>query len=434
MGAWETGLYQNDVSLDVRDDYISKLKSGKSDEEALREILQEYSEEFEDVDCKYDAYLGLADTLWKKGRLTDEIKTKALEMIEEDRISERWESDQIRKARGKVLDKLEQKLNSQMPERKKIAIHKPYVLGWEEGDVYTFQIKEKINQYEQYVGWYVMFYVDRIYKEDWYVHGIQDEVADVYFFVRQDKPQSVEDLFTAKNVCFLIGGKNGNRYRSYILECSKRSRPKDLTFLGKCDTFSYPPNDVLQNNHFFWSKGVYERDILWGYEDQLKYEKQCKNNEAIFEKYKLIECEEVKISEKKQKEYWKTGKELLTAEKAEQFMEVHSIYYDNVVMKKLNEYTLPEWFVCLDEKVLLEYAVPVFAGVLKEYPMLCGLRCEWQVLYAISGLDQEFWQMHKEWKKFFSEIIDNIILEYEQKKITIPIPRAYLEQLKQFKK
>ena len=29
MGTWETGLYDNDLSLDVRDDYIAKLKSGK---------------------------------------------------------------------------------------------------------------------------------------------------------------------------------------------------------------------------------------------------------------------------------------------------------------------------------------------------------------------------------------------------------------------
>lgn len=275
MGTWETGLYQNDVSLDIRDDYISKLKSGKSDEEALREILQEYSDDFEDIDCKYDAYLGLADTLWKKGRLTEEVKRKALELIAKDRISERWQSDQIRKDRGRVLDKLEKKLNSQMPERKKVAIHKPYVLGWEEGDVYTFQIKEKIEGYEEYVGWHAMFYVNRIYQKDWYVRGIKDEVADVYFFLQQDKPKSVKDLLTAKNVCFNIG-QRGNRYRVYICESSKRNRPKDFAFLGKCEKFSYPINEKLESDCFFWSKYIYERDILWGYKRQLRYEEQCR--------------------------------------------------------------------------------------------------------------------------------------------------------------
>lgn len=39
-------------------------------------------------------------------------------------------------------------------------------------------------------------------------------------------------------------------------------------------------------------------------------------------------------------------------------MEIRSIHYYNVIIKKLKEYTLPEWIVCLNEKVLLEYAVP----------------------------------------------------------------------------
>ena len=72
-------------------------------------------------------------------------------------------------------------------ERKKISIHKPYVLGWEEGDVYTYTMTEEIEGYEQYIGWHVIFYVNKIYSEDWYVHGIKDEVADAYFFLMKDK-------------------------------------------------------------------------------------------------------------------------------------------------------------------------------------------------------------------------------------------------------
>ena len=30
MGTWSTGLYQNDMSSDVKDDYIGKLKAGKA--------------------------------------------------------------------------------------------------------------------------------------------------------------------------------------------------------------------------------------------------------------------------------------------------------------------------------------------------------------------------------------------------------------------
>lgn len=274
MGTWEVGIYQNDVSADVRDDYIGKLKLGKSDEEALQEILAEYKEESEDYDCKYDFFLALADTLWKKGRLPEELRIKALHMIEEDKVSERWESEKIRKERSKVLDKLKVKLEGEMPERKKVSVHKPYVLGWEEGDVYFFQIKEKIEGYEKYLGWYALFYVDKIYLDDWYVRGIQDEIAEAYFFLTKDKPKSVDDICTSKRVCFLIG-QSGHRYRVLICESSRRSRPKDLTLLGKCNEFNYPLNENITSGHFCWSK-VDIRDILWGYEDQLKLDNMSK--------------------------------------------------------------------------------------------------------------------------------------------------------------
>ncbi len=207
MGTWGTGLYQNDVSEDVKGDYIAKLRAGKSDEEALQEILQEYKEESEDIDCKYDFYLGLADTLWKKGRLTKEIKARALELIEEDKISQRWESEKNRKEREKVLNKLKEKINGQMPERKRVSVHKPYVLGWEEGDVYTFQIKDErkdrfINK--EYIGWWAVLYVDKIIKKDWQVRGVFDEIPLVSCCLLKDKPKHTEVIETATPGVFYV--------------------------------------------------------------------------------------------------------------------------------------------------------------------------------------------------------------------------------------
>lgn len=87
-----------------------------------------------------------------------------------------------------------------MPERKKVSVHKPYTLGWEVGDVYYFQIKDIIEGYEKYLGWYALFYVDKIYLDDWYVRGIGDEIAEAYFFLREDKPESMEDLDKGKGI------------------------------------------------------------------------------------------------------------------------------------------------------------------------------------------------------------------------------------------
>ena len=272
MGTWETGLYDNDLSLDVRDDYIAKLKSGKTDEEALNEILEEYIEESVDDDEKYDFYIALADTMWKKGRMTEDVKKMALKMMEEDKLSDRWEDEKIRKERAKKLDKIKVKLESPMPARKKISIHKPYVLGWEEKDVYTFQISHVIEGYEKYIGWHVLFYVDSVFLEDWNVHGIKDEVADAYFFLMEEEPKEACDILKAKNVCYLWSRKSC-RYRKRVCESSKRSRPSTFRYLGKYEKFKAPENESMDSGCFFWGM-VAEREILWGYENQLRYEKE----------------------------------------------------------------------------------------------------------------------------------------------------------------
>lgn len=157
-------------------------------------------------------------------------------------------------------------------------------------------------------------------------------------------------------------------------------------------------------------------------------------NQEIFEKFKLRENIVIEISENIKKDFIKNGKELLSLTEIEYFSEVRSIHYQNVVVKKLEEYTLPEWLVCLNEKVLLEYAIPILSNVLNEYPMLCGMNCEWQVLYEITNLEHEFWQTHKAWKAFYDEMIDKIILTYEQDNFEVLIPEEYLYQFKMFRK
>lgn len=167
-----------------------------------------------------------------------------------------------------------------------------------------------------------------------------------------------------------------------------------------------------------------------------KFEKHftmLKKNQEIFEQYKMTESIGIKISDIRQKDYLKVGRELLSIEKSEQFMEVRSIYYYNVVTKRLEEYTLPEWLVCLEEEVLLEYAIPIFSRVVENYPMLCGMNNEWQVLYDITRLNRDFWIMNTEWKVYFNKIVDKIFFEYGQGAFVMSIPEEYLYQFKQFR-
>ncbi|WP_201007499.1 MarR family transcriptional regulator [Paenibacillus glycanilyticus] len=69
MGAWGTGIFDDDTTCDVRDDYFDLLAEGLTAEEASKSILDSYHEEFndeEDLEVMTLVYLGLAGAQLKK--------------------------------------------------------------------------------------------------------------------------------------------------------------------------------------------------------------------------------------------------------------------------------------------------------------------------------------------------------------------------------
>ena len=246
----------------------------------MSELLSEYHEEINDDDEVYDVFFALADVMWKKGRLTEEIKETALALIEKEEQFGRWEGEKLRKARRRNLDKLKEKLNSEMPPRKKIPVHKPYMTDLEVGNVYYFQIINNVKQCEEdvrpYEGWYALMYIDKIIKDDWQVRGVYDDVAEAYFFIQKNKPESVSEIKFATPVWFYCDKGGNRRYRSRILETSKRARKREIHIVGKLDEFSYPPNEERNYNPFSWYWA--DRSIVWGYKKQLKLGNEMHKN------------------------------------------------------------------------------------------------------------------------------------------------------------
>ena len=82
MGAWGTALYSNDTASDIRGDYVDLLRRGNSNEESLKKLMEK------DGDCigieeeEPLFWYALADTLWNYGRLTPEVKEKALYFLD----------------------------------------------------------------------------------------------------------------------------------------------------------------------------------------------------------------------------------------------------------------------------------------------------------------------------------------------------------------
>lgn len=140
MGVWSASLFGNDTACDVRDTYIECLKQQMSDEEAYEKTYEEYAELI-GTDEEPLFWYSLALTQWRVGRLTDEVKNKALQFIsvkggldlyeESKKASEKWKS---------TLECLKENLNQAMPQRKKFRKPVEYVRNpWNVGDVYAYQ-------------------------------------------------------------------------------------------------------------------------------------------------------------------------------------------------------------------------------------------------------------------------------------------------------
>lgn len=91
MGAWGYGIFDDDTSLDIRDNFEKYIENGLSIIEATEKILEEYRDEIEDEDDGPIKYLALASLQMDKGELQKNIKEAALDIIENGKGFEVWE-------------------------------------------------------------------------------------------------------------------------------------------------------------------------------------------------------------------------------------------------------------------------------------------------------------------------------------------------------
>jgi hypothetical protein len=111
MGAWGTGLYDDDIACDVKADYLECLESGGDERKIYEDFVEENSEFIDDEDDAPIFWFALADTQHEMGKLMPEVKEHALAEIENN--LQRWadEVDEETLAeRKRVLDELAAKL------------------------------------------------------------------------------------------------------------------------------------------------------------------------------------------------------------------------------------------------------------------------------------------------------------------------------------
>lgn len=196
MGAWGTGLYQDDVAEDIKAEYIELLKIGKTNQEAYDELIEDNQLIIKDLEDGPVFWFALADTQWRLGRLMPYVKEQALKYIEEGIDLHKWEEwgSPFLKRRIKVLAQLKDRLMSTMTAEKKVPTYKYFKCSWNIGDTYGYRLESEYAKLHNLYGHYLI-----IYKFDEYAQKKGNDY-DVFPYVytkvtkNSELPQNLDEV------------------------------------------------------------------------------------------------------------------------------------------------------------------------------------------------------------------------------------------------
>lgn len=112
MGVWDTGIFDDDMAMDIKAEFDDAIAEGMTVKEATKQILQSFEDVLEDEDESPIVYLALAALQLEKGTIQKNIKKKALQVIESGQGLERWKEagDELLVQRKEILDELKSSL------------------------------------------------------------------------------------------------------------------------------------------------------------------------------------------------------------------------------------------------------------------------------------------------------------------------------------
>ncbi len=274
MGHWGSGLYQNDVSSDVRETYLQILKDINNNLKATNIVIDQYSDYIsDDEDCIY-FWLSLADTQWCIGRLLPNVKEKALYQIEKHLAFD--DKKFFCPISKKTLVHLKEKLMQSQPAEKHITKGRRYICTWNVGDIFAFQINnEKYHDHPLFHHWLV---IQKTKAVSWYPHHIIPVITVRYSF--ETSCPSLNSLLTYPFIPISKrytkrddhGKPIGDFFYDYqlgLVMTSKRNIPDTFVYLGNAPV-TVPQNAYQRTDYdenYFYSKWLcIEEDILKKYE------------------------------------------------------------------------------------------------------------------------------------------------------------------------
>ena len=142
MGTWGKDLYKDDYVLDIRNDYIEGLKEGETADKLNERLVKYYACKNSDENESLTFWIVLADVQWEYGRLAEEIKRKAVEILSNEKMFDKWAAGfgELRDARKNQGLKILEKIQSPQPKIKRISNRKSVSDNWYIGDVFQYKI------------------------------------------------------------------------------------------------------------------------------------------------------------------------------------------------------------------------------------------------------------------------------------------------------
>ena len=150
MGTWNASINGNDTAQDLKSEYQAAFFYNDV-ETALAKIDAYVRRAFDESDEEEWAsyYYSLSEFMWKHGILTDEVRNRAVEMIDSGFGLDIWEAEgkSILNKRKKVLAEFREKLLSPQPPKKKIRFNLHMKPIFQTGDLIALQLKTLDKHY-----------------------------------------------------------------------------------------------------------------------------------------------------------------------------------------------------------------------------------------------------------------------------------------------
>lgn len=128
----------------MRDEFKALIGDGLDPAEATQRLISEWAEVVEDPDDGPVFWLALAATQARLGRLVDEVRDRALAVIESGENLRRWEEDasaaDVAKRR-RHLDKLKEELLGEPRSPRKVAKEYVEVTDWQVGQLWAYRLR-----------------------------------------------------------------------------------------------------------------------------------------------------------------------------------------------------------------------------------------------------------------------------------------------------